>query len=126
MKTLWELDDEMVQNILTAPRATECEFKHKWVGILDDGRVQVRITCYNEILEESVSVITNDDRIGFMPFGHAHIAKLIAHDEQGDSVEIYGYFSEEGLRVEDENLYIDGICKTLISGSTEQFFGIYR
>lgn len=104
---------------------TELQFKHESVGFLEDGRVQVKITCENEWLDKSISVITNNDQIGITPFDKGHIARLKAYDEQDELIVIYGYFTEEYLRDRDENLYIDGICNSLISGASEGLFGGY-
>jgi hypothetical protein len=125
MDTIEQQADEMVSEFLNKQPATKCEYKHERVAVIEDGRVQVKITCDNEWLEKPVSVITNNDQIGITPFGKGHVAKLITNDEQGQSVVLFGYFDEYDLRAVDENLYIDGICKTLISGSTEQTFGSY-
>jgi hypothetical protein len=100
-------------------------FKHKYIGTCEDGRVKVKITCHNERLDEEVSVITNNDQIEITPFGTGHIAKLEAHNSQNQLVVIYGYFSEDNLRDADENLYIEGICDSLIEGTTESLFGSY-
>jgi len=104
---------------------TELQFKHESVGFLEDGRVQVKITCENEWLDKPISVITNNDQIGITPFDKGHIAKLNAYDEQNKLIIIYGYFSEEYLRDRDENLYLEGICNSLISGASEGLFGGY-
>jgi hypothetical protein len=104
---------------------TELQFKHESVGFLEDGRVQVKITCENEWLDKPISVITNNDQIGITPFDKGHIARLKAYDEQDELIVIYGYFAEKYLRDRDENVYIDGICDSLISGATEDLFGGY-
>ena len=110
---------------MNAEPSTKLPFKHERVGVLDDGRVQVKITCENEWLEKTVCVITNNGRIGITPFGKGHIAKLNAYDEQDESVVIYGYFSEDDLRDADEDVYIAGTCNSLIQGATEKLFGGY-
>ena len=122
------MDDNIekdIPSILPCETFEGCEFKHERVGVLEDGRVKVKITCDNEWLEQPVSVITNDDRIGITPFGKGHVAKVIAHKKNGDLVELYGYFPEEGVRDRDELLYFAGICKTLSSGATSEVFGKY-
>ena len=103
----------------------DCKFKHERMGVLDDGRVQVRLTCHNEWLEEDLSVVTNTDQIGVTPFGKGHIAKVIAQKENGEEVTLYGYFPEENTRAYDELEYAAGICITLASGATEECFGNY-
>jgi hypothetical protein len=126
MDTIEQQTNEMVSELLNSQPATKCEYKHQQVAVLEDGRVQVKITCDNEWLEKPITVITNNDQIGITPFDNGHISKLNAHDEKGDLVVLYGFFPEYLLRETDENLYIDGICKTLISGATSNFFGTYE
>lgn len=118
--------DELVEKVLASLPATFCEYKHERVAVLEDGRVQVKITCDSEWLTKPLSVITNNDQIGITPFQNGHVSKLNAHDDQGELVVLYGFFPEDGLRDSDENVYIDGICKTLISGATNDLFGTYE
>lgn len=109
---------------------TKCEYKQEFVKVLEDGRVQAKITCENEWLGEAVSVITNDDRIGITPLPMGHVAKVVAQKENGDNVTLYGFFPEstttQPLRESDENLYFNGICLTLTSGPTNELFGGYK
>jgi hypothetical protein len=118
-----------LEKVISGEKHTECEYTQKFIKVLDDGRVQAKITCDNEWLEEPVSVITNDDRIGVTPFHKGHVAKLVAQKDNGDEVILYGYFPENigggPVREKDENHYIDGICQTLISGPTHDLFGGY-
>jgi len=125
MESFEGLLKQQSDSVLNYQPSTECVFKYQKIEVLDNGRFQIKITCDNEWLQKAISVITNNNQIGITPFGAGHIAKLNAHDEQGGLVVLYGYFSEEDLRELDENLYIDGICKTLTYGSTEEFFGSY-
>lgn len=101
-------------------------FKHKYINTCEDGRVKVKITCYNNWLDKEISVITNNDQIGITPFGAGHIAKLNAHDEQNELIVLFGYFCEDDLRDSDENVYIEGICDSLTEGATENLFGGYN
>tara|TARA_R110002060_G_scaffold78300_3_gene91232 strand:+ start:5407 stop:5787 length:381 start_codon:yes stop_codon:yes gene_type:complete len=126
MDTMEQQADELVEKVLASQPATFCEYKHERVAVLEDGRVQVKITCQSEWLEKPLSVITNNDQIGITPFQNGHVSKLNAHDDEGKLVELFGFFAEEGLRDSDENVYIDGICKTLISGATNDLFGAYE
>lgn len=118
-----------MERMISGEKLTECKYTQKFIKILNDGRVQAKITCVNEWLEDSVSVITNDDRIGITPFHNGHVAKLVAQKDNGDEVILYGYFPENTgggpVRENDENHYIDGICQTLISGPTDDLFGGY-
>lgn len=116
--------DKMVEEMLNQKPLTEHSFKHELISVLDDGRVQVKITCDNEWLKKPVYVITNNEQIGITPFHKGHVVRLTTHDEQGNLSVLFGYFDETSFET-DENLYIDGICKTLISGPTEDFFGTY-
>jgi len=102
------------------------KFKHEYVGTCDDGRVKIKITCYNQWLEKEISVITNNDQIGISPFNVAHISKLNAHNEQNELIVLFGYFCEHDLRDSDENVYIEGICDSLIDGVTDNLFGGYN
>ncbi len=101
------------------------KFKYKYAGTCDDGRVKTKITCYNQWLEKEISVITNNDQIGISPFNVAHISKLNAHNEQNELIVLFGYFCEHDLRDSDENVYIEGICDSLIDGVTDNLFGSY-
>jgi hypothetical protein len=124
---LKELDEQVEQARKYFNKPIEPkEFTHKYIGTCEDGRVKVKITCHNEWLDEEVSVITNNDQIGISPFGTGHIAKLNVHGEEHGLVVLYGYFSEDNLREADENLYIEGICDSLIDGATESLFGSYH
>jgi hypothetical protein len=96
------------------------------VAVFEDGRVQVKITCENEWLEKSVSVITNHDQIVITPFDNCYISKLNAHDESGELVILHGFIPEHLLCDADENVYVDGICKILILGAENDFFGTYK
>lgn len=116
---------EQVRKALDSQIITDCEFSHELINILDDGRHQVKISCFNEFLEEELSVIINDDSIALLPFGNAHVATIIAKNQNGESVKLFGYFPEDNLRSEDELNYIGGICKTLNAGATEETFGTY-
>lgn len=121
--------EAVLERMLSGEKRTECKYTPKFIKTLNDGRVQAKITCDNEWLEESVSVITNDDRIGVTPFHKGHVAKLVAQKDNGDEVILYGYFPENTggvpVRENDENHYIDGICQTLIYGPTNDLFGGY-
>lgn len=98
MDTIEQHTDEMVHEFLNKQPVTKCEYKHERVAVLEDVRVQVKITCDDEWLEKPVSVVTNNDQIGITPFGTVHVAKLITNDEQGQSVVLLGYFDEDDLR----------------------------
>lgn len=123
-----------MQNTLEKQQATRLPFESKRVGIHEDGRVKVQITCTNELLDASVSVVINDGNIGLIPFDNGHLARIDAQKSCGESIVLFGFFSEtekseDGhnypLRTGDECLYTDSICKTLIGGGTDAFFGSY-
>jgi len=116
---------DQVKKTLNSKIITDCEFSHELINVLDDGRHQVKIDCFNEFLKEELSVVLNDDCIALLPFGNAHVAKIMAKNKRGEIVKLFGYFPEENLRSEDELNYIDGICKTLTAGATEETFGAY-
>jgi hypothetical protein len=100
------------------------EFKHKYIGTCEDGRVKVKITCHNEWLDEEVSIIINDDQLGITPFPGGHISRLEVKSIDEETYTLYGFFAGN-LREHDECLYIGGIVDTLKSGATNDFFGEY-
>jgi hypothetical protein len=126
IKLFQEEFDRSVEESINRKPATTCKFKNKLINVGGDGRYQVAITCENEWLEKEVTVITNAGNIGITPFPGGHVSFLKAHDQNGNKLIIRGFFEGEGLREGDENIYIDGICKTLISGSHNDELGSYK
>lgn len=124
-----EAEEEQLQTQIKAAlfgmNIAGIDFKHERVGTLLDGRVQVKITCENEWLEEHVSVITNDEKIGYTPFFKGHLTRITAQKASGEEVSLYGYFSEEQMDGDDVT-YLAGICQTLTSGTTHDFYGKYQ
>lgn len=125
METLQQQIDRLAEESVNKEPATKLEFSQEFVSLCDDGRMKVKVTCHNEWLEQPVSVVLNDDRIGILPFEGGHLSKINAQTEVGESVLLFGFFPEVNLCSEDELLYIDGVCKTLTHGAEHGKFGNY-
>jgi hypothetical protein len=126
-----EGSDIIIQDLLNQNQETRLPFESKRVGVHEDGRVKTQITCTNELLEDNVSVVLNDNNIGLIPFKNGHLARIEAQKSTGESIVLFGFFSdtENGhnwpLHTDDECCYAESICITLTSGGTEAFFGSY-
>lgn len=122
---LKELDEQVEQASKYFNKPIESKaFKHNYIGTCEDGRVKVKITCHNEWLDEEVSIILNNDQLGFTPFPGGHISKLEVTNIKEETCTLYGFFADD-LQAHDECLYIGGIVDTLQSGATNDFFGEY-
>ena len=100
------------------------KFKHEYIGMDEDGRLIVKITCHNRWLNEEVSIILNNDQFGTVPYLGGHLSRLIVSNNDGETCTLYGFFADN-IREHDECLYIDGIVDTLELGATDEFFGGY-
>jgi len=100
------------------------KFKHEYIGMDEDGRLIVKITCHNRWLNEEVSIILNNDQFGTVPFPGGHLFKLMVLNNDGEKNTLFGFFADN-IREYDECLYIDNIVDTLRLGATDEFFGTY-
>jgi hypothetical protein len=101
------------------------KYKFEDLSIKTDPLNKIKLTCFNEILAQELSVITNDDNINISPFGKlGHLAKIIARTKNGKKIELIGHFTETE-HSSDDFKYVSGIITTLISGSPIENFGRY-